>query len=414
MTRFLSHALQAEEPFFRLGLRKLEEANGHPAADIRFTTEVIHGVKRKVMELDLDPHDTTPKELYRALEQRMSQDDRRLTRRLQTAAAIHLSAEADVVAGMVHVLKELPDSKHCFALKPSSLKMLIKKQPPKKAMKQLGYRSLDSFIKHESPALILAAGWLAEGETWRRRLLEQYTRLKSSDFEHRNIIIIRPHSDRWREFAQKMVDASRHNLLCFKEFGALVFLPLPAHAPVGIATASLSLALHELNEIRAASTYLQLQQVQADFGKSVAKIATEEPKLHSELFDQPVSWNLIQRYYSRLKHHFNEEIFEPYLQLESMVWHSAEETLAKIEPSFEFWRNTAHLGLLDGRHPVSLNLADVALNFCNKLAYEHRAVHYLQQDMRHELMLRYLKHGSVEASVLAELQPKLAQETVLA
>ena len=163
MTRFLSEALQAAEPFFRHGLSRLEAANGHPAADIRLTSDILRRSRAKLMELGLDPDDTTLKELYQALQQRVKEDDRRLTRNLQIQAATHISAEADVVAGMVHVLQQLPDSRRSFALKTSVLKSLLRQNPPKRAMKQLGYRSLDSLLKHESPVLVLSAAWLADG-----------------------------------------------------------------------------------------------------------------------------------------------------------------------------------------------------------------------------------------------------------
>lgn len=409
MTKFLSQALNAPEPSFRLGLSKLEAANGNPATDIRFSTEILHLTRQKLLELGLDPHDTTPKELYRALEQRLKADDQRLSRKLRTEAATHVSAEADVTAGMVHVLKKLSDTKHCFALKASSLKSLLRRLPPKKAMRALGYRSIESFVKHESPVLILTAAWLTEGATWQKRLLEQYKRLGPSDFESRPVSIVYADSPRWRKLADKLVEIHRHNLVCFKEMGALVFMSLPSHVPEGAVTVSLTLALHELNEIRAASTFLQLHQVRRDFGESVRQVALQEPRLSSQLLDQPMPWNLIQRYYSRLKDHFKAEIFEPHFSLEEMIWQPVEQTLVSIEPSFNFWRQTSHLGFLDGDKPVSLNLVDVALSFCNKLSYETRAVHYFQRSLWQELMLRYLKHGAVESSVLAELQPELAE-----
>src|SRR5258708_38490476 len=136
------------------------------------------------------------------MQQRVKEDDARLTKILRTRAATHVSAEADVVAGMVHVLKELPHCKRCFALKSSRLKIILKAAPPKRAMKQLGYRSLESFLKHESPVSILAAAWLTEGETWQKRLLDQYKKLQPRDFENRSIIILQPDSKHWRELAK--------------------------------------------------------------------------------------------------------------------------------------------------------------------------------------------------------------------
>lgn len=410
MTRFLSEALQAPEPSFRQGLRRLEEANGSPNTDIRFSTEVLRDTQAKLKQLGLDPRDTTAEELYHALQERIKADDARLTRTLRTHAATHVSAEADVVAGMIHVLKELPDSKRCFALKASSLKAIIKQLPPKKAMKRLGYRSLDSFLKHETPVSVLAAAWLSEGPQWHQRLLEKYRRLGPGDFEDRSIVMLRPDSARWRELSANTVNDAKHNLLSFKELGALVFLPLPGDAPAGSTTASLALALHELNEIRAGSTFLKLCQVRPDFGDLVRTVAADEPNLNSELLDRPVPWHLIQRYYAQLVSHGRDEVFEPHLRLEDMVWHPIEQTLSAIEPSFSFWQQSAHLGLLSGHQPVSLNVVDAALNYCNQLPFERRAVHYFQRSLWHELMLRYLGRESVEQTVASQLQPQLAEE----
>src|SRR3954465_7818106 len=106
MTRFLSQALDAPEPDFRLGLQRLEDANGNPSHDVRLSSQVLQASRRKYMELGLDPNDTTTHELYQALQRKVSEDDARLTKRLRIAAASNVSAEAEVVAGMVHVLKE--------------------------------------------------------------------------------------------------------------------------------------------------------------------------------------------------------------------------------------------------------------------------------------------------------------------
>ena len=411
MTRFLSSALQAEEPQFRRGLQQLEAANGHPNHDIRFSTEIRRTAQHKLSELGLDPQDTTAAELYHALQERVARDDARLTRRLRTEAALHISAEADIVAGMIHAIKQLPESMQCFGLKANSLRSLIKQQPPKKAMKQLGYRSLNSYLKHESPALALAAAWLCEGEAWQRHFLSSYKQLAAHDFETRTIVLVEPTSPRWRALARRVIKERRHTILSFKELGAIVFLPLSTEEiPTGAVTASLTLALHELNEIRASATFLKLNQVKPDFGKIVRYVATDEPRLNSKLLDQPLPWNLIQRYYSRIKQQVQEAVFEPYLQFEDMHWYSVERALATIDPDFKFWQQTAYLGFLDdNHHPVSLNIVDAALNYCNRLPFEQRITHYFQRSVWHELLLRYLRHEPVEQAVLSELQPQLAQ-----
>lgn len=414
MTRFLSEALQAPEPSFRSGLQKLEAANGNPNTDIRLSSEVARAAKVKLMQLGLDPHDTTAEELYHALQERIKADDARLTRTLRTRAATYVSAEGDVVAGIVHALQSVAGDSRCFALKAGTLRSLMKKQPPKKAIKKLGYRSLDSFLKHESPVSMLAAAWVSEGPSWQKRFRQQYSQLTPGAFEERNISIGRDDFKRWKGLAEEVVAQSKHNVLSFKELGAVVILPFPAEVPDGAVTASLTLALHDLNEIRAASTFLKLNQVRPDFGQILQKVVAGEPELSSRLLDQPVSWNLIQRYYSEMSERFQEAVFEPYVQLEDMVWHPVEKALAQIEPSLAFWQDSAHLGLLHDRQTVSFNIVDAALNFCNQLPFEKRIVHYFQRSLWHELLVRYLQHETVNQSIMAELQPELAAETVAA
>lgn len=414
MTRFLSAVLEAREPQFRQGLQRLEVANGRPNTDIRLTADVMSATRAKLMQLGLDPKDTTAKELYHVLEAKLAEGDKRLSQTLRTRAATYVSAEGNLIDGMVHALQTLPDSKRCFAMKPSVMKGLLKKQPPKKAMKRLGYRSVDSLLKHETVVTVMAVAWLTEGVTWQHKLLDQYKKLTPSDFEVRNINIMRLQCKRWPNMAEDIVGRTKHNLLPFKELGAVVLLPFPADVPKGAATASLALALNVINEIRATSTFLKLSQVRADFGATVRNIAVSEPQLTSQLLDQPVSWSLIQRYYARLSHFFREEVFEPHVQLEDMVWQPIEHAMSSIEPHLAFWEDSAHLALLHNHEAVSFNLLDAAVNYCNQLPFESRVSQFFKTALRHELLLGYLHHDTVEQSVLHEVQPEFATELVTA
>jgi hypothetical protein len=408
MTRILSELLGANEPFFRQGVNKLERASGHSSADIRLTAELLRASKVKLKQLGLDPHDTTGPELYAALEERLKADDKKLIAALQTA-----SKEQDIVASVAHALRTIPVPRSCFALKTTVARRLLKKNLPKKAMKQLGYRSFDSMLKHEPVVSLYAAAWLLETTTWRKSLIEQYKRLQASDFESRDISIVNPTSARWQTLAEKIVAEKKHNVLGFKELGAIVLLPLPAEQPPTITTATLILALQSMNEIRAATTFLKLCQVKPNFGSIVQTVVTDEPELSAELLDRPVSWQLIQRYYARFKDAFKSEVFEPHIQSEDLTWHSIELVLEHLEPSLAFWRGTQHLSLLHDHEPVSFNIIDVALACCNQLPYKNRIVHYSQLSLWHELLLKYIGHESVEQTVLSQLQSQLVAEPAL-
>jgi hypothetical protein len=408
MTRFLSESLQAPEPSFRLQLRQLEQANGMPNADIRLSTEVAHATRAKLAELGLDPQDTTPKELYLSLLNRLQADDVRLTKILRTRAATHVSAEGDGMAGLVHILRESQKAETSFALKPMRFKQLIKKSAPKRVMKQLGYRSVDSLLRHEAPALILIAAQLLEGKGWWSELLASYKRLTARDFEMRPLSILIPDSSRWREFGATIVSQTKHNVYGFKELGSVVILALPAEAPAGAAMASLILALHSLSDIKAASTYLQLCQVRSDYGTILQSLVASESQQQTRLFDQAVPWRLIQRSLSRLPEALRHDLFASYLEETSLTWHSLGQAMHEIEPSLHFWQGTEHLGLLHEGKIVSMHALDVALNLCNRLPFERRMVHHFQQSLWHELLLRYLQPQHFEQSLLTALQPQVA------
>ena len=88
-----------------------------------------------------NPHNP---ELYAALQEHLKHDDERLVQALQQASG----DPDDVLAGVAHALQSLPLAGSCFALKGTVAKRYLKKSVPKKAMKQLGYRSFDSMLKH--------------------------------------------------------------------------------------------------------------------------------------------------------------------------------------------------------------------------------------------------------------------------
>lgn len=409
MTRVLSELLGVPEPNFRLSLNRLERVSGLPSNDIRLSSEIGRASQAKLRELGLDPHDTTGPELYAALQERLKADDARLLAALRTA-----SKDEDVVSSVAHALRNVPVSKSCFALKAPVAKKILKKVAPKKAMKQLGYRSLESMLKHEPIASLYAAAWLVESNTWRKSIIDQYKSLQATDFESRDIAIVSPTSTRWQQLAGTVVAQKKHNVVSFKELGAIVLLPISsADQPPATATTTLLLALHAWNEIRASGTFLKLCQVKADFGGIVQTVVTDEPRLTAEMLDQPVPWQIIQRYYARFKDAFRSEIFEPHIQVEDLSWHSIEKVLTHLEPSLEFWKGTAHLSLLHEHQPVSFNIIDVALGYCNSLPYQNRIVQYFRHSLWNELLIRYLKHENVEQTVLGQLQSELVDEPAL-
>lgn len=408
MTRVLSELLGAREPAFRQGLLRLESASGHTSADIRLSAEVERATRLKLRELGLDPHDTTGEELYAALQQRVKSDDQRL---MQQLVQKYGQAEAAHI-NIGKALNDIPIYKSCFALKTAVGRKLLTKLPPKQTMKALGYRSFDSMLRREQLLTVFAAAWLLESASWRKTMVDAYKKLSAADFEIRPLVVLTPHSKHWQSLADVIVTQKKHNVVGLREFGAVVILPFPDAVPPAATMMALLMALHDMNEVRACSTFLKLCQVRPDFGQFVQTVVSGEPTLPAEVLDGPVQWHVIQRYYARFSDRFREELFEPHIQKEDLTWHSVEKALTYIEPSLAFWHHTSTLGLHADHKPVSLNVIDAALNFCNQLSYKDRIVHYFRRSLWGELIIRYLKHDHVEQAVMSSLESKLSPSEI--
>jgi len=67
MAKFLQRLLNMNEPFFSLGIRRLEQATGGKGIDTRLIADITHKSHDIIRKLGLDPADTTGKELYQVL-----------------------------------------------------------------------------------------------------------------------------------------------------------------------------------------------------------------------------------------------------------------------------------------------------------------------------------------------------------
>lgn len=408
MTRVLSELLDAREPSFRLSLNALENSTGRPNADIRLTAEIVQGMQCKLRELGLDPRDTTPQELHATLGAKLQQQEQSFARAIKGKS----TKSGDPIAHVSLALQKVLQPKTCLALKNSVAKRLLKANLPKKTLKALGYRSADSMLKHELAANLYAAATLIETDAWLKKQHAAYNKLKATDFELRDLSIEHPTSKRWQSIAESVVAARKHNILSFKELGAIVLLPLPARTPELPTLTAAILSLHAANEIFAASTYLRLHQVQPQFGAVVRQVVDGEPILDTSLLDRPISWNMVQHYFDRYKDIIRKDIFEPVVQAEDVVWHNAEQLLSRIEPSMVFWTNTGHLALLDSRGIVSCNLTDQLLTHCNDIPFEQRVLDRFRHALMTELSLRYMTVERVEQAITSKFQKQLAVQTV--
>lgn len=406
MSRVLANILGAAEPAFRQQIDRLEHAAGMPGADIRLMMEIINETRAKIRDLGLDPHDTTGPELYGALKIRLNEDEQRVR---EAYGLRPESTTADVLQAVKRHLDDVSLATHTFALKTSVARALLKKLQPKTTMKKLGYRSLDSMLKHEPAAQTLAAASLIEPAEWQKKRLEAYKKFKAGDFEVRRASFFVPTAKHWPEITAQVTSSYKHHMIVVPELGSVVLLPLERDMP-GLAITTLLLAVNSVNDMRSLGSYLKLQQVRPDYGKVFAEAMRQEPLAAADLGGEPLPWKAVQWFYGRGHSAYYPDAFEPHVQPDDLSWHDAENVLAQLHSALEFWQGSQLLSLLDGTHPVSLNMLDVALSVCNGLDYSQRIVQHMRTSLNRELLARYLHQENLQALLMGKLDEQLAPD----
>lgn len=404
MSRALSQLLGADESTLSLKLRELERAAGNPRADIRLVSDIAVATRHKLQALGLDASDTTGQELFRSLRVKLCSDEAELKRQLGVEGA----SQQAIIEAVQRRLSQQKKRGKVFVLKQTALKRVLKQLKPKATMKALGYRSMDSMLKHEPAAQLLAATIIAESPEWHTKRLAAYKKLLPGDFELRHIQFIAPNAKKWPELCDQYVRRVRHHVLTLPETGSIVLLPHTYELEV-VATISFALSLQGMNSIRALSSYLKLHQVEPDFGEIVARSLVTEPVLDMGNGGEEISWQVAHWFYAKKSAETElPEAFEPHLQADDFVWHSVGQTLASVHDAFAFWEGTHALGHIDGKDVVSLNILDAAVSISNKFHYAERVVDNMQKQLKREFYGRYLHPDNLREALNDTLSGRLS------
>lgn len=400
MSKVLAELLGVAEPLFKDQINKLESASANPSVDVRLIAEMIGKVHVHKRALGLDPDDTTGSELYYALRQLCRLHDTFLTRRIGVEVTDSNNEKTEALVRFFHRLR-IPSE--AWVIKHSVAKKMLKALPPKKVMKKLNYRSIDSLLKRESIATIFAGIRVFESQDWQKNFVAKYKKLTPADFETRPVEIVIMNQKEWVESVETYVSKNQQNITHLKEIGVIAILPIPNSVKDGLVITLLLFLLHYLGEIRAYSSYCKLQQVHADFGERYAGMITHDATSLVHMAGQPLHWRIVHRYFgSAWANH--PEVFEPHVQPDDLFWRKAEMILFKIEPALEFWHDMDYIGIVDGSQVVSFNLMDAAVNLTNNLGYGQHSWQFMQASLWNELHSRYMGQDSLKHSILQQLE----------
>ncbi len=402
MSRMLSELLGATEPLFSLSVRQLEHESGKPGVDVRLSAEIIGKIRLVTEQLGLDPNDTTPKELYFGLLNRVAEDNKRIKKQLLKVDEDN-DRIRDLVPPMVAIAKSAKIPKSCWVLKRSVAKKFLKKMPPKQMMKHLGYRSIDSMLKNEPFDEMYSALRFSEGADWLNRYNEMFRSIKPTDFEQRNINIVVMDHEKWVDLAAEYSHKKKHNVTHVKELGVIVVVPMRQEKMRGLPLKTLPLLLHYINEIRLYSAFFKLKSTHPHFGAEVVDTLIADPGKAAVMAGSNVHWRVIQRYFGKLNGEKHPEQFEPHVQPEDLHWRRAEEVLYNLDPKMEFWRDLDYVALNVKNGPVALNLLDIAFAYSNDEPFTERYYYHFRESLWNEIFMRYMSEKVLEEQILSQL-----------
>lgn len=394
MSKLISNLLGADPISFNRMINRLEHVSVQKGIDVGLTAEIITQTREKSRSLGLDPTDTTPKELYFALLAKAAEHGELLRSRLGITDTTSQESAAKKIA--IHS-EELLKKDDVVVIQSMAVKKILKSVPPKKTLKTLNFRSIDSVLKRENPLLVYALAKKLEDKTWHSQVLARIKRLDSRDAHEASIQVL----SLPKEWLKKLDKVSFDKVIQpVPEIGCILILPtmpLTVKGSVLLTTvlvlqAGQKLAIESL-PFRAKSMRISLEKLLPDI---TAGVLDDLTPIHGLV----PTWSTVYRLLAEQSKHLVPD-FE--FILGDLHWESTETRLSLLVPECDFWLNTHYLGFFVSPLPVSLHLIDVSASLVLDKDYESQVVSHLRSSLWNELQIRYLKHDSLEKRVISQL-----------
>lgn len=207
MTKRISQLMDQPEHLVANLISKLEDKNGYPSHDVRLLAESVQKIRAKMSNLDLDPDDTTGEELYHALLVKFEADSNLFD---VNFGAKTLDFDAKVAKALYLVAKSLELPRQ-WALKSTIAKNVLRQHPPKRVMKQLRYRSVESMLKRENISEIFLGAQYLEPASWLKIHSRLISRLEQTAFELRPLKLQTLSYGRWANTADPQTFIAENN-----------------------------------------------------------------------------------------------------------------------------------------------------------------------------------------------------------
>lgn len=395
MSKLIAELLGIDRRTLDTIIGRLNHMTMQSGIDTRLTAEIITQSREKARRLGLDPADTTPRELFHALQAKAEADDKLLRVKLEITQKTSPDKAAEKIA---EACEKLLKQDTVIALQAATVKKILKKVPPKKTMRALKFRSIDSVLKREDPLQLYALARRLEEPTWQRQVDARLKRLETRDVsESSPKVIAYPHD--W----VKKLDKVTYDRVVehVPEIGAVVLLPSIPVETKGAILLSVGLLLQSGQRLVVDSLPFRTKALSSGLENLVADIAAGQIDEPGSVHGIRPSWQAVYQLIATQSRHLLPD-FD--FVLGDILWQSTETRLASFSSELDYWVNTHYLGVLSSEKPVSLHVIDVAASVVMNQDFGGHATQHLQSSLWNEFQLRYLRHETLESAVVRQLE----------
>lgn len=309
---------------------------------------------------------------------------------------------------ILNVALDVADHPRGFFIKKEKAAELLEAEPPRNILKSLGYKNVPEMLKAEDMTQVFSALRFLEDRDWLNNVFfKQYEKLRSSDFEERDIVV-QVLDKRWAKSAESFVRRKYHNLSHLKELGIIFVIPVELGIP-GELLRMFALILHYLNEVPYYSHLFRKFSEDKDFSDKVisllrGSIVEEKPSDTSG----KIQWLILQRYLAK-EDVKDWRLFVPHVNPEARHWDRAQNLLINCGASLKnfsadlrFWQGLNWVGdyfrsEAGGESLVSFNLVDTIMSLVLvKEGVDIKYLYHHQEVLWNKIFTSYFGEGKME------------------
>ena len=394
MSRLIASLLDADQRSFAKTIERLEHMCLQPGVDTKLTAEIITQSREKARRLNLDPKDTTKEELYYGLLSKARDDDNSLRVKFGfTLDTSSLKASQTIAKETNKLIKK--DKVIC--MKPATVKKLLKAVPPKRTMKQLKFRSIDSVLKREDPLVLYALACRIEDKSWKSQTQARMKRLHPNDALETTVQVI----SLPKAWLDKLKNADFDSVIqTVPETGSILILPTLPVGMTGSILLTVCLILQAAQQLAIESLPFRTKALSAGYAQLLPDIAIGQIEQIESIHGLTPSWYAVYRLLAERSHESNLD-FE--FMLNDLEWQSTETKLASLATELDFWVGTHYIGVETESRQISFHVVDVAASLVLDRKFSGQIVSHLKSSLWNELQLRYLKQDNMERAIVSQL-----------